>query len=154
MKLILAMNIHGMINSSSGVRKTLVELKVSRKFSATVVTDDPNTVGMLKACKDYLSWTELDAGLLTTLLEKRGMVTERERLGAAALKKLGFKNHGELADKMLKEGLRLSAVEGVKPFFRLSPPKGGFKSSLRRQYSDKGTLGSNPKLGEVIRRMA
>ncbi len=153
MGLLLVVNIHGAINSSGPVRKALGELRVIRKFSATIVTDDRPTVGTLKLCKDYLAWSPVDAELLSELLKSRGMVSTTKRLDAAALKKLGYKNHEGLANKVVKEQMRLSAVDGILPFFRLAPPKGGFKRSLRRQATERGTLGSNPALGEIVRSM-
>ena len=153
MALLLVLNLHGAINSPGPVRKAMDELKVIRRYSASVVTDDPATVGMLRLCKDYLAWSEVDAPLLSSLLEKRGMVSESRSLDEASLKKMGFKKHQDLAAKMVKEGMRLSAVEGVRPFFKLAPPRGGFKRSMRRQYAQKGVLGKNPKLGEIVERM-
>ncbi len=153
MGLFLVLNLHGRINSSAPVRKALGELKVEKKFTATVVTDDAPTLGMLKLCKDYLAWAPLDRELLVALLKKRGMVSTTARLDDAALVSMGLKKHEELAEMMMKEELRLSEVKGIRPFFRLAPPKGGFKTSLRRQFSEKGTLGSNPKLSELVRRM-
>lgn len=151
--MILVLNLHGKINSSVPVRKALRELRVERKFTATVVPDDPSTAGMLSLCKHYLAWCPVDPELLTTLLEKRGMASESKRLGGEALARLGFKKHRDLAEKILKGNERLSALKGVRPFFRLSPPRGGFKASLRRQYTERGTLGRNPKLPEIVRRM-
>jgi large subunit ribosomal protein L30 len=151
--LLLVLNIHGAINSSGPVRKALGELKVIRKFTASVVTDDVSTVGSLKLCKDYVAWAPVEPELLATLLKKRGMATETKELDAAALKKMGYKKHDDLAEKMLKEQIRLSAVDGMRPFFRLAPPKGGFKQSMRRQYTEGGLLGNNPKLAEIVRRM-
>lgn len=153
MGLILVVNVHGSINSSAPVRKALNELWVVRKFSASVVTDDPPTVGMLRLCKDYVAWTPVDEGLLGELLKKRGMVSSARPLDQGALKSLGVKGPEELAAKMVKDQLRLSAVPGVLPFFRLAPPKGGFKRSMRRQFTEKGILGRNPKLGEIVGRM-
>lgn len=153
MGLILVVNLHGAINSSSGVRKALTELWVAKKFSASVVTDDAPTVGMLKLCKDYVAWTPVDEALLTDLLKKRGMVSTTKILDQAALKQMGYKKPEELSAKMLKDQVRLSAVGGMLPFFRLAPPRGGFRRSLRRQYTEKGLLGNNPKLEEIVRRM-
>ena len=153
MGLILVVNVHGAINSSAPVRKALTELWVAKKFSASVVPDDAATVGMLKLCKDFVAWTPVEEGLLEDLLKKRGMVSTTRRLDAASLKALGCKSHQELAARMVKEKLRLSALEGVLPYFRLAPPRGGFKVSMRRQYTERGILGSNPKLEEVVRRM-
>jgi len=153
MGLILVVNLHGAINSSAPVRKALTELWVAKKFSASVVTDDSPTVGMLRLCKDYVAWSPVDQGLLGDLLKKRGMVSSTKTLDQAQLKSLGFKSHEDLAAKMVKDQVRLSAVKGVLPFFRLAPPRGGFKLSLRRQSTERGTLGSNPKLEEIVRRM-
>lgn len=153
MTLLVVINLHGAINSSTPVRKSLQELKVIRKFSASVVGDDAPTVGMLKLCKDYLAWSPVAAPLLADLLEKRGMVSSSHPLDSAALKKIGYKKHEDLASKMVKDQLRLSAVEGVLPFFRLSPPRGGFRRSLRKQFKERGTLGENLELEEIVRRM-
>ena len=153
MGLLLVVNLHGQINSPKGVRQALNELWVAKKFSASVVTDDPTTVGMLKLCKDFIAWAPVDEGLLGDLLKKRGMVSSSRALDQGSLKGLGFKNHEELASKMVKDQLRLSAVQGVLPYFRLAPPKGGFRLSLRRQFTERGLLGSNPKLEEIVRRM-
>jgi large subunit ribosomal protein L30 len=153
MGLVLVVNLHGSINSSAPVRKSLNALWVAKKFSASVVTDDPQTVGMLKLCKDYIAWCPLEEGLLTDLLKKRGMVSSSRALDQDSLKAMGYKKHEELAEKMLKDQVRLSAVEGVLPFFRLAPPRGGFKISMRRQSTERGVLGNNPKLDGIVRRM-
>jgi large subunit ribosomal protein L30 len=153
MGLILVVNIHGKINSQAAVRKALSELKVERKFSATVVTDDSSTMGMLRLCKDYIAWSQLDADLLSSLLKSRGEVAVGKRLGQKELKTLGFGSYEELARKMVDGNLRLSAIEGVRPCFRLSPPRGGFKRSSRRQFTQKGILGANASLPELVRRM-
>ena len=154
MGLLLVVNLHGSINSSAPVRQALTELWVAKKFSASVVTDDPATVGMLKLCKDYVAWAPVDQGLLGDLLEKRGMVSSTRTLDQSQLKGLGFKSHEDLAAKMVKDQVRLSAVKGVLPFFRLAPPKGGFKLSLRRQSTVRGGRGINPDLAGIVRRMS
>ncbi len=153
MSLLLVLNLRGKIDSTAGVRKALAELKVERKFSATILTDDPPTVGMLKACKDYVAWAPADPKLLTSLLKSRGMVSESRKLDQEALKSLGFKKYEDFAEKIMKDGARLSAHKGIRPFFRLSPPKGGFRLSMRRQASEKGILGNNPRLAELVERM-
>ena len=153
MALLLVINLHGKINSTRATRRALGEMKVEKKFTASVLTDDGTTVGMLKSCKDFLAWGPLEKETLTTLLEKKGMVSERKRLGSEALAELGAKSYEELAGRMLDQGLGLSALKGVRPFFRLSPPRGGFKKSLRRQSSDGGVLGRNPNLVEIVGRM-
>lgn len=153
MVLLLVLNLHGAINSSGPVRKALEELKVVRRFSASVVPGDSSTLGTLKLCKDHVAWAPIETELLATLLKKRGMVSVTKALDSSSLKKMGFKDHEDLAAKMVKEEMRLSAVEGLRPYFRLAPPRGGFKQSMRKAFSEKGLLGSNPQLSELVRRM-
>lgn len=153
MGLFLVVNLHGMINVPHAAQKAMTELKVERRFSASLVKVDPTSVGMLNLCKDYLAWTAADKELLTSLLKARGKVSERRRLGETELKKLGFKKYEDLAAKLIEGELKLSAFEGLRPFFKLSPPRGGFKVSTRRHAGEHGVLGSNPKLADIVKRM-
>jgi large subunit ribosomal protein L30 len=120
-----------------------------------VVGDDPVSKGAVHLCKDYVAWAPLDAELLTSLLESRGRVSGSRTLDGEALKAMGFKTYADLAQAIIKGETTstLSAVKGLKPFFGLSPPKGGFKRSSRRQFREGGILGENPKLPEIVRRM-
>ena len=70
-----------------------------------------------------------------------------------ALKAMGFKDHSELAPKMIKDGLDALVGPGLKPFFGLSPPRGGFKRSSRRQFREGASSGENPTLPDMVRRM-
>jgi len=150
---IVVVNLHGLINTPAGPRETLIELGNGKRFAATVVRDDPSTMGALELCKEYVAWCPIDAELLTSMLRARGRVSNSRPLGDEALKTIGAKDHAELASRMIREGSRLSSLEGVKPFFALSPPRGGLKRSSRRQYRQGGVLGENPKLPEILRRM-
>ena len=153
MGLLVVVNLHGMINVPHAARKAMTELKVERRFSASLVKDDPTTVGMLRLCKDYIAWAPADKELLTSLLKSRGKVSERKKLGEAELKKLGFQKYEDLASKLIDGGLKLSSFQGLRPFFKLSPPRGGFKESTRRHAGEGGVLGNNPKLTEIVKRM-
>jgi len=150
---LVVVNLHGLINTPSGPRKTLIELGIGKRFAATVVPDDSSTMGALELCKEYVAWSPIDADLLASLLKARGKISNAKPLDGKALEALGVKDHSELASRMIKDGSRLSSLEGVKPFFGLSPPRGGFKRSSRRQFRQGGVLGENPKLPDILRRM-
>ena len=152
---LLVVNLHGLINVPRATRETLVQLGVGRRFAAAIVGDDPITKGSVRLCKDYVAWAPVDEALLATLLESRGRVSNTRALDDEALKAMGFKTHAELAKAIMKgeAASPLSEVKGLKPFFGLSPPKGGFKRSSRRQFREGGILGENPQLPEIVRRM-
>ena len=150
---LLVVNLHGLINTPSEARTTLVELGIGKRFAATIVVDDPSTVGALKLCKDYVAWSNIDAEMLGSLLKARGRVSNSKTLDDGTLKSMGYQDHFELASKMIKEGSTLSSVDGLKPYMGLSPPRGGFKRSSRRQFRQGGILGANPTLPDLVRRM-
>jgi large subunit ribosomal protein L30 len=152
---LLVVNLHGLINVPRGTRETLIQLGIGRRFAAAVVGDDPVSKGAVHLCKDYVAWAPLDADLLTSLLKSRGRVSTSKTLDDEALKALGFKTYADLAQAIMKgeTSNTLSSVKGLKPFFGLSPPRGGFKRSSRRQFRQGGILGENPMLPEIVRRM-
>jgi large subunit ribosomal protein L30 len=150
---LLVVNLHGLINTPSQCRTTLIELGIGKRFAATIVRDDATTLGALKLVKEYVAWCPVDETLLGSLLENRGRVSGTRRLDSEALKSLGYKDHAELASKMIKQEWTLSSISGVKPFFGLSPPRGGLKRSSRRQFREGGVLGENPKLADIVKRM-
>ena len=151
---LLVVNLHGLINVPRGTRETLIQLGIGKRFAAAVVGDDPVSKGSVHLCKDYVAWAPLDSELLTSLLQSRGRVSNSKTLDDEALKALGFKTHADLAQSILKDDAssRLASV-GLKPFFGLSPPRGGFRRSSRRQFREGGILGENPKLADIVRRM-
>jgi len=148
---LLVVNLHGLINVPSGTRETLIQLGIGKRFAAAVVGDDPVSKGSVHLCKDYVAWAPLDA----ELLKERGRVSNSKTLDEEALKAMGFKTHADLAQAIMKGEVtdRLSSVKGLKPFFGLSPPKGGFRRSSRRQFREGGILGENPMLADIVRRM-
>lgn len=150
---ILVVNLHGLINTPEAARTTLVELGIGRRFAATVVADTPATMGALHLCKNYVAWSKVDAELVASLLRARGRVSNSKKLDDGSLKSMGFKDYSELASKLVEEGSTLSSIEGLKPFIGLSPPRGGFKRSSRRQFGEGGVLGENPSLPDLVRRM-
>jgi len=152
---LLVVNLHGLINVPRGTRETLIQLGIGKRFAATVVGDDPVSWGSVHLCKDYVAWAPLDAELLTSLLQSRGRVSNSKTLDEEQLKALGYKTYADLAQAIIKgeTSNTLSSVKGLKPFFGLSPPKGGFKRSSRRQFREGGILGENPLLPEIVRRM-
>ena len=151
---LLVVNLHGLINVPTGTRATLIQLGIGKRFAAAVVGDDAVSKGSVHLCKDYVAWNTLDSDLLTALLKSKGKVSNSKVLDDEALKALGFKTHADLAEAILQAETtgRLASI-GLKPFFGLSPPRGGFKRSSRRQFREGGILGENPQLGEIVRRM-
>lgn len=149
----MVVRLRGGVNAPHRVERTLRQLNLPKLFSATIVPPTPSYIGMLKTAKDYIAWCEADAPLIEKILEKRGRVEGWRPITSEHLNKLGFKNFRELAEALVECKTQLNRLNGVKPFFTLHPPRKGFKRSLRRPYSDGGTLGENPELPSIVERM-
>jgi large subunit ribosomal protein L30 len=148
----VVLRIKGSVNVPYWARYTLDSLNLYRKFWATILPGTQESLGMLKKVKDFVAWTDVDASLVKDLLEKRGK-TE----GFKSFKLLpdvsDYHSVEELASDIAKDKVRLSNLKMVKPWFALSPPRGGFKKSTKRSYNQNGILGEDKELVQLIKRM-
>ena len=154
MKSLLAIRIRGGVSCTRRVKDTLRMLRVDRNNYATILDDRPDYQGMLQKAKDYVTWGEPDVETIKTVLESRGEAPGGVRLTEEYLKGLGLGGFSQLAEKLHSCELDVNKLEGVKPFFRLHPPKKGFKKTVKRPYHDKGELGYRGEdINELARRM-
>jgi large subunit ribosomal protein L30 len=133
--------IRGTVNLSPDVRKTLELLRLKNKHVCVVVDDNKVNRGMLQRVKDYVTYGEIDEKFYKEMLDKRAemfgklKVSEsKEKVDTAKIAKDYFAGSISLRDFEEK---------GVKPFFRLSPPKGGFeRKGIKMPYAKGGVLGN------------
>jgi large subunit ribosomal protein L30 len=149
---LLVVNLRGMVNTRAPVRTTLDQLKVVRRFNATIIPKDKVHLGMLNLAKEHVAWCDLDATTAERLLSARAERSSGNKVSTDELSK-GHGSIKQIASDLETGKLRLKSVEEIRPFFRLSPPKGGFKRSIRRQYRDGGILGPNEELSSLVEKM-
>ena len=138
------------------MEKTLESLKLERTFQARLLENNDSIAGMLRRVKAIVAWGEVNPELLEGLLLRRG-----ERDGGASLDEgfvrlLGKPSLSDLAKSVVAGELGLSALwgAGLKAGFRLHPPRGGFKRSLRRAATDGGELGyRGADINVLVKRM-
>jgi large subunit ribosomal protein L30 len=148
----LVVRIKGTVNIPQWARMTLDGLNLDRRFRATIVPESDEYLGMLRRVKEEVAWTKADAGIVKELLEKRGRKTGYKPLGKSDLPK-EYKSMDELASAIAENKVSMSKLEGIKPWFALSPPKGGFKRKTKTQYAQQGVLGDDSELVEIVKRM-
>ena len=149
----LIVNMRGMVSISTNVKDTLKSLNLQKRFRATIVPETPSYKGMLKKAKDQVAWCVASPSIIKQLLEKRGRMEGWKPLLNEDIQKLGFENLDSLANDISESKVILQKIKGVKPSFALSPPKGGFKRSIRRNYNEGGILGANPDLPKIVETM-
>jgi large subunit ribosomal protein L30 len=151
---LLVVRIRGGVNAPRRVEDTLRMLRVHRNNTATIIDDRPDYLGMLQRVKDWVTWGEARPETIKMLLEKRGRTIGGRPLDDRILGELGFSSVGELAEAIAEGRIQLRKLKVVKPFFRLHPPKGGFKKSIKRSYTDRGELGYRGEaINELVERM-
>ena len=148
----LVVRIKGTVNIPAWDKMTLDGLNLDRRFRATVVPESPEYVGMLKKVKDIVAWTKADSGIVKELLEKRGRKTGYKPLTKADLPK-EYKSIDDFAAAIAENKVSMSKIDGIKPWFALGPPKGGFKRKTKTQYTQHGVLGDDSELVEIVKRM-
>jgi large subunit ribosomal protein L30 len=155
---LLAVRLRGTVGDNPDVEKTLESLTLLKVNQARLVKNDSSTSGMLRAAKNLVAWGEIDSATLESLLAKRAEAENRTIILDRDFVKARFGKDGfaELATSIITGETALSDLTraGLKSKFRLHPPRGGFKRSTRRAFSDGGELGyRGAQINSLVRRM-
>ncbi len=139
---IAVVQIRGAIGMHPKLKDTLKFLNLTRKNSCVVVDNSRNYLGMIIKVKDYVTWGEIKEEVFKELLKKRGRVAGNKLLTAEYLKSNAGVSFDELATAFFEGKTRLRDIPGLKPFFKLVPPRGGFeRGGIKKHYSLGGALG-------------
>ncbi|MDQ3808121.1 MAG: 50S ribosomal protein L30 [Thermoproteota archaeon] len=148
----LVVRIKGTVNIPQQAKKTLDGLNLDKRFRATIVPESAQYLGMLRKVKDEVAWTKADANIVKELLEKRGRRTGYRPITKPDLPK-EYNSIDELASAIAENKIAMSNLGGIKPWFALGPPKGGFKRKTKTQYMQDGILGEDGELANIVKRM-
>jgi large subunit ribosomal protein L30 len=141
--------VRGGIHVKTEILDTLDFLHLTRPNHATIIPEAPSFRGMLTKVQGYVTWGEASPETVGRLLKERGETVHGEGLGEAALPEvIGAKDLPTLTRSVLSQGLVRSP--GLKPLFRLKPPKGGWRST-KKPYALGGALGYR---GRAINQLA
>jgi large subunit ribosomal protein L30 len=148
----LVVRIKGTVNIPRWAQDTLDGLNLDKRFRATIVPESNEYLGMLRTVKEEVAWTKADAGIVKELLEKRGRKAGYKRISMSDIPK-EYKGFDDFATAIADNKVAIRKLEGIKPWFALSPPKGGFKRKTKTQYAQDGVLGEDGELIEIVKRM-
>jgi len=149
----LVVRIKGQADVPYWATHTMTLLKLDKKYRATILPAKENTLGMLRKVQHYVSWVELDTNLAKELIDKKARKSGYKKITSDDLKELGFASSDELATALSEGKATLSKLKPLKPWFALAPPRYGFKRSTKKLYGQKGVLGQNKELGNLVRNM-
>lgn len=143
MVLYAIVRIRGTADIPQDIEHTLRLLRLVRPFHAVIYPKSPSIDGMLRIVKDWVTWGEVSKEVLKLLILRRGRLIGGKPISAEDVKNI-FKvnNVDELVDALYEGKVLWHRFEDyVKPVFRLHPPRGGFKRSIKKPYGAGGELG-------------
>lgn len=156
-KRIAVIRIRGRVDQSASIRKTLELLRLHRTNHCIIIDDRETYQGMLQKAKDILTWGELDFQTMKNLLIKRGQLQGGEKITNEYIKNnTNFTDIDDFVNKFLEFKANLTDIKGLKPVFRLHPPrKGHSRGGVKYPYTLGGALGyRGNEINGLITKMA
>jgi large subunit ribosomal protein L30 len=151
--LLAVVRIRGSVDQPHDVKHALNLLNLTRPNHACVVPDDGTHKGMLQKLKDVVTWGEISKTTLTELIKKRGRIKGNKKIDAKFLKEHKFESTAAFITAVFDGKADMRRIEGLKPIFRLHPPRKGFKS-VKNPITRGGDLGyRGEKINELLTRM-
>jgi large subunit ribosomal protein L30 len=148
----LVVRMRGTVNIPYWANTTLESLNLVKKFRATIVPESDEYSGMLNRIRQLVAWCHVDNETVKDLLDKKGRKTASQPLKKTDLPK-EYNSLDKLASDIANDAVVFSKLNGVKPWFALNPPRGGFKKSIKKQVPQNGILGENKLLIDLVKKM-
>ncbi|MBI2452600.1 hypothetical protein HYV50_06025 [Candidatus Pacearchaeota archaeon] len=137
--MIIAIRISGQVGLPRKTKEMLYRSRLRRKYAAVLLKPTKENLKLLNKIRNFAAYGDIDKETLKMLIKYRGESIKKEKVDAEKIVEgLEKRNLGGL---------------GLKPFFRLHPPRGGIESKKHFGVG-KGVLGDNKgKINELVRRM-
>jgi large subunit ribosomal protein L30 len=152
---IAIIRIAGQQGLNEKIKTTFKLLNLHKKNTCVLVPHTKQMQGMINVLKDNVTWGEIDKETLSGLLEKRGRIVGNKPLTKEYIKEKTKLEFDKFVDELLNDTKQIRDIEGLKPFFRLLPPKKGFeRKGTKKHFSVGGALGyRREKINDLIQRM-
>jgi large subunit ribosomal protein L30 len=150
----IAVRVRGTVNVNPDIKKTLQLLNLTRTNHCVLLDENASVKGMLQVAKDFITWGEIDKDILTKLITTRGKLEGDKELTEEYIKSAtSHKDIKQLSEAIVGNKFKYKEIPGVKPIFRLNPPKKGYQS-IKKSFTNKGALGYRGKeINKLIVRM-
>ncbi|MEK6899437.1 MAG: uL30 family ribosomal protein [Nanoarchaeota archaeon] len=133
--MIVVIRISGMVEIPDNIQEMLYRMRLRQKYATVIMHETPENAKILERVRNFVAFGKISESMLEQLIEIRGERFDKKKIDAKKIaSELGKKNLEEL---------------GVKPFFRLHPPRRGIDSKKHFGVG-KGVLGNN---GEAINKL-
>jgi large subunit ribosomal protein L30 len=135
--MIVIIRISGLVEMPGYANEMLHRMRLRKKYTTVLVRESPETLKILQHIRNFVAYGKITPETLELLISKRGKSIDKKKFDAK-----------KIIAEMEKKDLESL---GLKPYFRLHPPRGGIKSKI---HFPKGILGDNgDKINDLVRRM-
>ena len=138
--MLIIIRISGMVEVPDTIQSALFNMRLRRKYSAVLMHDTPENIKWLRNVRDFVAFGKISDENLAKLITLRGEA---------------LKSNSKIDTKTIIAGLDKKPIQelGLKPFFRLHPPRGGIESKKHFGVG-KGVLGDNKEqINKLLERM-
>ncbi|MSS74089.1 hypothetical protein EXS72_00410 [Candidatus Pacearchaeota archaeon] len=138
--MIIVIRIAGMVEIPDKIQATLDHMRLRRKYAAILVEENAENLKLLQKVRSYVAYGTIDKERLLKLITLRAQpVDSKKKIDVSeVISNLGKKSYADL---------------GLKPFFRLHPPRGGIESKKHFGVG-KGVLADNKEhINKLLERM-
>jgi len=155
LELLCIIRVRGSVRVRQEILDTMKMLNLHHVNHATLVPNTPQYKGMIEKVQNYITYGPIDRKTLSDLIIKRARITGNKKLSDDFIKgNSDFKSIKEFEDAMFSGNASLRAVRGLKPVFRLHPPKGGHKGTIKKSRKEGGFLGNvKSEIKDFLKRM-
>jgi large subunit ribosomal protein L30 len=141
-KLLFVVRIRGAPGMKRKTHDTLRMLRMHRVNHGVLIFPNKSYAGMLQKVKDYIAYGEINKKMLLKLIRKRAFVEGNEPLTESHIKlKTKYKTLNALTEGLLKGEIQYKDIDKIKPVFRMHPPRGGYRGTIKLSYAAGGSLG-------------
>jgi len=141
-KLLFIVRIRGALGMKRKILDTLKIFRLHKVNHSILIFPNSSYMGMLQKVKDYVCYGEVNKKILLKLLRTRAKIEGNKPLTESHIKlKTNYKTLNALAGGLLKGDIQYKDIYKIKPVFRMHPPRGGYRGSIKRNYKSGGSLG-------------
>jgi len=126
MEKIAIIRIRGYVEAPYWVKDTLYILRLRRTNVCVVYDKRKDIIGMVKVVEPWVAWGEIRKDVFKQLLLKRGRFPGDKRVTEEEFQKRYGITIDDFIEKFWRGEVKLK--DYIKPFFRLHPPRGGYRS--------------------------
>lgn len=154
---IAVLRIRGTVDVREDVAETLKLLRLNKPHQLVIVPFNSSYKGMIIKVQRMIAWGEIDFDTFVKVLRKRGRVTGNKRLTDSIVNEMSkgkWASIEELAKAIWDRKISMKDLDWLKPVFRLNPPSGGYRGSVKKPFELGGSFGYwGNRINELIEKM-